>query len=130
MEIERNLLLSKPFQNPAIVAAGENNKTMLFYWLEKQKELFADDANYIRELLYAAVDMVSMMNQSDTLALVITDEELFPILKDVYSRLGNSKSIQLRLRALRQIEDESLEARKKELRKVLNARKKELASMA
>jgi len=130
VEIERNLLLSKPFQNPAIVAAGENNKTMLFYWLEKQKELFADDANYIRELLYAAVNMVSMMNQSDTLALVIADEELFPILKNVYSKLDNSKSIQLRLRSLRQIEDESLEARKKELRKVLNARKKELASMA
>jgi len=35
VEIERNLLLSKPFKNPAIVAAGNNHPTMLFYWPEK-----------------------------------------------------------------------------------------------
>jgi len=129
VEIERNLLLSKPFQNPAVVAAGNNDKTMLFYWLEKQKELFADDAAYVRELLYAVINMVSMTNQYDTLALVMADEELFPILKDVYSRLDNVKSIQLRLGALRWINDTSLDARKKELRKVLNAKKKELSAL-
>ncbi len=129
VEIERNLLLSKPFQNPAIVSAGNNDKTMLFYWLEKQKEIFADDTAYVRELLYTAIDMVSMVNQYDTLALVIADEELFPILKDVYSKLDNVKSIQLRLGALRRVNDTNLDARKKELRTVLNTKKKKLSAM-
>ena len=42
----------------------------------------------------------------------------------------HEQSIRLYLGALRHIKDESLEARKKELRKVLNARKKELSAAA
>jgi hypothetical protein len=64
------------------------------------------------------------------LSRILADEELFPILKDVYSKLDDNKSIQLYLRSLRRIEDKTLEARKKELQKILRTRKKELASMA
>ncbi len=35
-----------------IVAALNNNKTMLFYWLNKQKELFAKDETYVAALFY------------------------------------------------------------------------------
>ena len=49
------------------------------------------------------------------LSRILADEELFPILKDVYSKLDDNKSIQLYLRSLRRIEDKTLEARKKEL---------------
>ena len=61
------------------------------------------------------------------LSRILADEELFPILKDVYSKLDDNKSIQLYLRSLRRIEDKTLEARKKELQKILRTRKKELA---
>ena len=80
---------------------------MLLYWLNKQKEI----------------------NQYDTLSCIIADEELFYILKDIYSKLDDVKSIQLYNSSLRQIDDKNLEARKKELRKILNGRKKELLSM-
>lgn len=131
VEIERNLSLhiSKPFKNPAIMAALHNDTAMLVYWLEKQRELFADEPDYVGELFYAAIDVVSMMNQYNMLACVIADEALFDILKEIYSRVDDTKSIRLYLGALRHINDPSLEPRKKELRKILNAKKKELSSV-
>ncbi len=126
--IERNLLLSKPFRNPAIVAAMHNDTTMLPYWLAKQKELFADDEEYVRELFYAAIDVVSMVNQYNMLSCVIEDDELFPILNDIYSKKDDVESIRLMLSALRYVDNKNLDTRKKELRKTLNARKKELSS--
>ncbi len=60
------------------------------------------------------------------LACVIADDELFGILKEIYSQVDDIKSVQLYLSALRHIKDEDLEPRKKELRKILNARKKSL----
>lgn len=128
VKIERNLLFSNPIENPAIVAAEHNDTAMLLYWLAKQKELFADDAEYVRELYYAAIKMVSMMNQYNMLSCVIADDELFSILKNIYSKVDNVSSIRLYLRALGNIGDKSLDAGKKELRKTLNARKKELSS--
>lgn len=130
VEIEKNLLLSKPFKNPAVVAACSNRETMMFYWLDKQKEIFADDEAYVKSLLYETVRTASIINQYPMLSRILADEELFPILKDVYSKLDDNKSIQLYLRSLRRIEDKTLEARKKELQKILRTRKKELASMA
>lgn len=131
VEIERNLslLITKPFKNPAIMAASHNDTTMLLYWLEKERALFAGEPEYVREIFYAAIDMVSTMNQYNMLACVIADAELFHILKEIYSQVDNTKSIRLYLSALRHISDESLEPRKKELRKVLNAKKKELSSV-
>lgn len=132
VEIEKNLLLSKPFKNPAIVAAGRNNKTMMFYWLAKQKEIFADDEKYVAELFYATVEVASFSNQSSTMTSIISDESLFPILKEVYSKVDNVKSIRLYLStsSLKRTDDDDkkLDDRKKELRKILNARKKELSS--
>ena len=130
VEIEKNLLLSKPFRNPAIVAAGSNNRTMLFYWLDKQRKIFADDEKYVKELFYETIRVASISNQHDMLSCIIADEELYNILKDVYSKLDNINSIKLYLRSLGRIDDENLGARIKELRKTLNARKRELSSMA
>lgn len=131
VEIERNLslLITKPFKNPAIMAAFHNDTTMLIYWLGKQRELFADDPNYVEEIYYAAMNVVSMMNQYKMLSCVISNDELFGILKEIYSQADDMKSIRLYLSALRHISDASLESRKKELRKTLNARKKELSSI-
>ncbi len=127
IEIERNLLLSNPIENPAIVAAEHNDATMLLYWLAKQKELFADDAEYVGELYYAAINMVSMMNQYDMLSCVMADDKLFSILENIYSKEDDVSSVRLYLRAPGHIGDKSLYARKKELQKTLNARKKELS---
>ena len=128
VEIERNLFLSQPFWNPAIVAAGHNDTTMLFYWLRKQRELFADDPEYVGQIFYAAINMVSTMNQYNMLSCVIADDELFGILKEIYSEVDNTMSIRLYLSTLRKIDGTSLDARKKDLRKLLNTKKKELPS--
>ncbi len=130
VEVERNLslLISKPFKNPAIVAAEHNDTIMLLYWLGKQKELFADDPGYVGEVFYAAINMVSIMNQYNMLACVIADGELFGILKEIYAQVDNMESVRLYLSALRYIKDEGLDVRKKELRKILNAKKKELST--
>lgn len=130
--IERNLslLISKPFKNPAIMAAFHNDTVMLPYWLGKQRELFADDPKYVEEIFYAAIDVVSMMNQYNMLSCVIADDELFFILKEIYSQVDDTKSVHLYLSALRHIKDENLESRKKELRKILNVKKKKLSPMA
>lgn len=128
VEIERNLLFSNSIENPAIVAAEHNNAPMLLYWLAKQKELFADDPDYLRRLFCAAIDMASIINQSNMLSCIIAEDELFPVLKDIYSKDEREESIRLALRSLRKIEDTSLEPRKRELRRILNAQKKELAS--
>ena len=93
LEIERNLSLRLPCQNPAVTSAS----------------------------------VASMLNQYGTLAVIMADDELFPLLKEIYSREDTVDSIKLYQSALRRIKDESLEPRKKELRKILNARKKELS---
>ncbi len=130
IEIERNLSLhiSEPFKNPAVMAALHNDTTMLLYWLAKERELFVDDPQYVRELFFAAINTASMMNQHDTMAAILADDQLFAILKEVYARIDDTKSVQLYLRMLRQISGEALEPRKKELRKLLNQKKKELSA--
>ena len=130
VEIERNLslLITKPFKNPAIMAAFHNDTAMLLYWLKKQEELFLDESEYVGEIFYAAINVVSMMNQYHMLSCVIADDKLFEILKEIYSQENDAESIRLSLSALRHIKDESLDVKKKELRKILNIKKKELSS--
>lgn len=130
VEIEKNLslLISKPFKNPAIMAAFHNDTTMLLYWLGKQRQLFADDPEYVEQIFYAAIDVVSMMNQYNMLSCVMADDDLFGILKKIYSQTDDAKAVYLSLSALRHISDRSLEPRKKELRKILTARKMELSA--
>ncbi|MDE6259950.1 MAG: hypothetical protein K2M42_03680 [Oscillospiraceae bacterium] len=130
IEIERNLslLISRPFKNPAIMAAFHNDTTMLLYWLAKQRQFFADEPEYVERIFCAAIDVVSIMNQYNMLSCVIADNDLFGILKKIYSQTDDVKSIRLYLGALRHINDGILEPRKKELRKILNVRKKELSA--
>jgi len=127
LEIERNLSPRLPCRNPAITAAGRNDKEMTFYWLKKQKRLFAGEPDYLDRLVYATIEMVAMVNQWDMLAWVLADDELFAVLRDIYARVDNETSIKLRQSALRHIKEESLEPRKKELRKILNGQKKNLS---
>ena len=125
--IERNLSLRLPCQNPAVTSASRNEPEMMRYWLQKQSQLFAGEPEYLQQLFYAAIRVASMLNQYGTLAVIMADDELFPLLKEIYSREDTVDSIKLYQSALRRIKDESLEPRKKELRKILNARKKELS---
>lgn len=127
LEIERNLSLRLPCQNPAVTSASRNEPEMMRYWLQKQSQLFAGEPEYLQQLFYAAIRVASMLNQYGTLAVIMADDELFPLLKEIYSREDTVDSIKLYQSALRRVKDESLEPRKKELRKILNARKKELS---
>ena len=79
------------------------------------------------QLFYAAIRVASMFNQYNTLAVIIADDQLFPLLKEIYAGEDTADSIKLYQSALRRIKDEGLEPRKKELRKILNARKKKLS---
>lgn len=127
LEIERNLSLRLPCQNPAVTSASHNEPEMMRYWLQKQSQLFAGEPEYLQQLFYAAIRVASMLNQYGTLAVIMADDELFPLLKEIYSWEDTVDSIKLYQSALRRIKDESLEPRKKELRKILNARKKKLS---
>lgn len=127
LEIERNLSLRLPCQNPAVTSASRNEPEMMRYWLQKQSQLFAGEPEYLQQLFYAAIRVASMFNQYNTLAVIIADDQLFPLLKEIYAGEDTADSIKLYQSALRRIKDESLEPRKKELRKILNARKKELS---
>lgn len=127
IEIERNLSLRRPCRNPAVTAAGRNKPEMMLYWLQKQSELFAGEAEYLRQLFRAAVSMASMVNQHNMLALIIGDDRLYPILREIYAQLDDPDSVRLYQGALRHVSGEALEPRKKELRKLLSARKKELS---
>ena len=127
LEIERNLSLRLPCQNPAVTSASRNEPEMMRYWLQKQSQLFAGEPEYLQQLFYAAIRVASMFNQYSTLAVIIADDQLFPLLKEIYAGEDTADSIKLYQSALRRVKDESLEPRKKELRKILNARKKELS---
>lgn len=127
LEIEKNLKRSSgPYLNPAIVAAGHNDKIMTSYWLGRQREIFKDDEKYVSELMRETVCWISMLNQYDMLAHIIADKQLYNILKEYYANEDDKKSIKLSLSALRQIKDETLEPQKKELCRILNARRREL----
>ena len=127
LEIERNLSLRLPCQNPAVTSASRNEPEMMRYWLQKQSQLFAGEPEYLQQLFYAAIRVASMLNQYNTLAVIMADDRLFPLLKEIYAGEDTADSIKLYQSALRRIKDEGLEPRKKELRKVLNARRKELS---
>ena len=127
LEIERNLSLRLPCQNPAVTSASRNEPEMMRYWLQKQSQLFAGEPEYLQQLFYAAIRVASMFNQYGTLAVIMADDELFPLLKEIYAGEDTADSIKLYQSALRRIKDEGLEPRKKELRKILNARKKKLS---
>lgn len=127
IEIERNLKLSGTYRNPAIAAAMHNDRTMVSYWLDRQREIFAEDEEFVRELVRATIETISMMNQYDMLAHIMQDEHLFDALKEQYAMEDSKELIKLELSALRQIKDAALAPRVKELCRILNARKRELS---
>lgn len=128
LEIERNYSIREPYQNPIIRAIYLNNCDMFLYWLKKEKEIFKDDKAYIDELVRAAVEnAVCYLNQSNMLSCIMADDELYSIMKNLYMQVDRTDSIKLYLGSLGKISDQALESRKKELRNILNARKRELS---
>lgn len=127
LEPEKNLSISAPYWNPAIKAVSHNDVHMMLYWLNKEKELFKEDEHYIRELIQATIEMAVTMNQWTMTSRIMADDELYVILKDTYAQTGDVNSIKLYLRALKQVTEEHLTDKKKELTKRLNDRKRELS---
>ncbi len=128
IEIEKNLSVREDFVNPAIMAVRHNDKGMVLYWLNKQKMLFADEEEFLDALINETIYQVMIMNQCDMLACIMADDELYQVMKEIYSKEDNPASIKLKLASLRQIKEEALEEKKKELRKILNDKKKVLNS--
>ena len=127
-EIEKNLSIyvSNPYVNPAIMAALHNDANMVLYWLDKEKEVF-DDEKFIDELYYSVIDKVLIVNQYNTLSVLMRDDKIYETMKETYSKVDNLESIKLYQSSMRKITDEDLEDKKKELKKILSARKKQLA---
>ena len=133
LKIERNLIQNiyerpVPYDNPAIVSAIFSRPQMMRYWLIKEKEMFADDLDYIDELFFITIDQASCNNSSSMLTTMISDDELFSCLKRIYAE-GNcwnlKETIKLHKRGLKIVEAEELQDRKKELLKILNQRAEE-----
>lgn len=70
---------------------------------------------------------VCYLNQSNMLSCMMANDELYSIMKAVYMQVDNVDSIKRYLSSLRQISDKTLESRIKELRNILNVRKRELS---
>lgn len=128
LKIEKNLTLKKPL-NPAVVHALHEQPEMMRYWLTKEKELFADDSDYVKKLFSKTIDVAACHNSGDFLSVIISDDELYPYLKANYSEedwWDPKQSIKLHKHGLRMVVAEDLQERKKELNKILNQRAKEL----
>ena len=133
LKIERNLIQNiyerpVPYDNPAVASAIYSRPQMVRYWLIKEKELFADDPDYIDELFFTTLDQASCHNSSSMLTPIISDDELFSYLKRVYAEgdcWNLKETIKLHKRGLKTVEAEELQDRKKELIKILNQRAKE-----
>lgn len=127
VEIERNLSvhISHPCVNPAIMAVRHNDANMVIYWLKKEKELFSNE-EYISELLYSVTDEILTFNQSKTLSVLMKEDMIYEMMKEIYSKVDNLESIKLYQSSLRKISDEEVEDKKNELKKILSARKKQL----
>ena len=97
LKVETNLSIREKYWNPAVKAAGHNDVSMLFYWLHKEKELFKNDRPFLRDITNAVIEMVDMMNQSNMLAAVVADRELYPLLKEHYTQAEDRDSIKLSL---------------------------------
>lgn len=121
--IEKNLSVREDFWNPAIMAVRHNEKSMVLYWLNKQKVLFAEEKEFIEALINETIYQVTIMNQCDMLACIMADDELYQVMKEIYSKVDNMSSVKLILGSLRQIKEDALEGKKKELRKILNDKK-------
>ena len=127
IKIEKNLLLRKDYWNPAIVAVWHNDKSMFFYWLKKQKEIFREDKEFLYALTQESIRIAIMMNQYGMLSCIMKEDELYNILKAQYSKEENRDSIKLYLSSLCCIEDKELEDRKKELQKILREQQHKLS---
>ncbi len=124
IEIEKNLSVSETFWNPAIMAVRHNEKSMVLYWINKQKLLFAEDKAFVEALIRETIYQATIMNQCDMLACIMAEDELYQVMKDIYSNEDNMSSVKLVLGSLRQIKEEALEGKKKELSKILNEKKR------
>ena len=70
LKIEKNIIKNiyerpVPYENPALVTAFHQQPEMMCYWLKKEKELFADEPEY---LLFAIFD-------KETLAIFVQSDE-------------------------------------------------------
>jgi ankyrin repeat protein len=132
LKVEKNLVREQenrttPYDNPAVNAASRNDADMMRYWLTKEKELFAEEPEYLEELFEKSISVAAKANRSMLLEFIIQDEELYPYLKKEYSdgTGWNPKvSAKLRKQALKLIEAEELKPQVKELTNILTQRAK------
>lgn len=118
-EIEKNFKLNISYVNPAIAAAGKNDLRMLEYWINKEKILFSDNMDYYNELCKAVVDMISNLNQRETLGYVISNDNLYAVLKENYKNITEKKSVTLRRKSLNMVKNDEIKTRVEELKNIL-----------
>lgn len=133
LKVEKNLVREQdarttPYYNPAVNAASRYDAVMMRFWLTKEKELFAEEPEYLEKLFEKTISAAAKANQSALLEFIIRDEELYPYLKKDYSNgtgWNPKVSAKLRKQALKLIEAEELKPQVKELTKILMQRAKE-----
>ena len=133
LKVEKNLVREQeqrttPYDNPAVNAANRKDTGMMRYWLTKEKELFAEEPEYLEELLEKTISVAAKVNYNSLLEFIIRDEELYPYLKKDYSDgtgWNPKMSAKLRKQTLKLIESEELKPQVKELTKILTERTKE-----
>lgn len=113
-----------PYDNPLLKAVDNSKPDMIRYWLAKEKELYAGEPDYLEELYRKMVQWAAIFNNSDVWSMFLSDDEVFPIVKNVFSTEQDPEEIKGYRRVLKKVESEDLQERKAELTKALSRTKK------
>jgi hypothetical protein len=112
------------YDNPLLKAVDNSKPVMIRYWLAKEKELYAAEPDYLEELYRKMVQWAAIFNNSDVWSMFLSDDEVFPIVKNVFSTEQDPEEIKGYRRVLKKVESEDLQERKAELTKALSRTKK------
>ena len=86
--------------------------------------MYATEPDYLEELYRKMVQWAAIFNNSDVWSMFLSDEEVFPIVKNVFSTEQDPEETKGYRRVLKKVESEDLQERKAELTKALSRTKK------
>lgn len=115
-----------PYDNPLLMAVDHSNPEMIRYWLAKENEMYAGEPDYLEELCRKMVQWAAIFNNSDVWSMFLSDDEVYPIVKNVFGTEQDSEEIKGYRRALKKVDAEDLQTRKTELTKALSRTKKKV----
>ena len=113
-----------PYDNPLLKAVDNSKPDMIRYWLVKEKEMYAGEQDYLDQLFRKMVQWAAIFNDPDVWSMFLSDDEVYPIVKNIFITEQDPEEIKGYRRVLKKVEAEELQERKVELTKALSRTKK------